>query len=168
MSARRCPDAGGDAPPPYKAGCWLFDFNGPAKEGDIRVLTACKADDPPGRVGVRNRCRLRSERRDRHRQAPQAPAAGLLGVRPDRRHLEIVGYRSKTWRHLDLGRQPLPFGVHAQAAALPGLRGALRGAPWGRPGSPYTRDFEDVIAFLAQAGRLHMQRAGVSTPTARV
>jgi hypothetical protein len=36
------PDEGGDALPPYKAGCWLFTFNGPAKEGDMRVVTAFK------------------------------------------------------------------------------------------------------------------------------
>jgi hypothetical protein len=47
------------------------------------------------------------------------------------RHLEIVDYRTKTWRHLDLGAKPLHPRVRAAAAALPGLRRAIRGGPLG-------------------------------------
>ncbi len=30
----------GDALPSVKAGCWLFEINGPAKERDVRVTAA--------------------------------------------------------------------------------------------------------------------------------
>jgi transposase len=40
--------------------------------------------------------------------------------------------------------------VSAQTAVLPGLRDVYEQVPWARGGSPYTRDFEDVVAFLAQ------------------
>src|SRR4051812_36875218 len=66
------------------------------------------------------------------------------------RQLQIHDRRVKRWRHLDLGRSPCIV-----ECELPRLRcpdcGVVRlePVPWARPGSPYTRDFEDVVALLA-------------------
>ena len=58
--------------------------------------------------------------------------------------------RVKRWRHLDSRRQPLLDRVRAAPAALPGLRRPARAGAVGRPGAAHPRDFEDVVAWLAQ------------------
>ena len=54
------------------------------------------------------------------------------------------------WRHLDLGAQRchLVCAVGRVKCADCGVR--VEAVPWARPGSRFTRDFEDVVAFLAQ------------------
>ena len=93
----------GDALPPLKAGCWVFDLNGLAKEGDMCVVTAFKrmlhlegwasvTDVSFDEKGVIVTLKLRKRRRR------ICSVCGQTG-----RHLEIVDYRTKRWRHLDLG-----------------------------------------------------------------
>jgi transposase len=150
MSAKRCPDEGGDALPPYRAGCWLFDLNGPAKEGDMRVVTAFKrmlcldgrasvTDVSFDHRGVIVTLRLPKRRRR------VCSVCGQTG-----RHLEIVDYRAKTWRHLDLGVNRCLLECTLRRLRCPDCGVRYEAVRWARPGSPYTRDFEDVVAFLAQ------------------
>jgi transposase len=66
------------------------------------------------------------------------------------RHLEIVDYRTKRWRHLDLGVNRCLLECELRRLRCPDCGVRYEAVRWARPGSPYTRDFEDVAAFLAQ------------------
>lgn len=66
------------------------------------------------------------------------------------RHLEIVDYRTKRWRHLDLGANRCILECELRRLRCPDCGVRYEAVRWARPGSPYTRDFEDVVAFLAQ------------------
>jgi transposase len=66
------------------------------------------------------------------------------------RQLQIHDRRLKRWRHLDLG--PSRCWIECELRLLRcrdcGVR--LEPVPWARPGAAHTRDFEDVVAWLAQ------------------
>jgi len=65
--------------------------------------------------------------------------------------LEIHDRRRKRWRHLDLGANRCVIECELRRLRCPDCRKVhLEPVPWARPGSPYTRDFEDVVAWLAQ------------------
>ena len=65
--------------------------------------------------------------------------------------LEIHDRRRKRWRHLDLGANRCVIECELRRLRCPDCRAVrLEPVPWARPGSPYTRDFEDVCAWLAQ------------------
>jgi transposase len=65
--------------------------------------------------------------------------------------LEIHDRRRKRWRHLDLGANRCVIECELRRLRCPDCRKVhLEPVPWARPGSPYTRDFEDVAAWLAQ------------------
>ena len=66
------------------------------------------------------------------------------------RQLQIHDRRVKRWRHLDLGRTPCIVECELRRLRCPDCGVRLEPVPWARPGSPYTRDFEDVVAWLAQ------------------
>ena len=66
------------------------------------------------------------------------------------RHLEIVDYRTKRWRHLDLGVNRCLLECELRRLRCPDCGVRYEAVRWARPGSPCTRDFEDVVAFLAQ------------------
>ena len=66
------------------------------------------------------------------------------------RHLEIVDYRVKRWRHLDLGVNRCLLECELRRLRCPDCGVRYEAVRWARPGAPYTRDFEDVVAFLAQ------------------
>src|SRR5437667_7142201 len=75
--------------------------------------------------------------------------------------LALHDRRVKRWRHLDLGASRCIIECELRrfwCGACGGPR--LEPVPWARSGSGYTRDFEDLVAFLAQ------QMA--KTPIARV
>jgi transposase len=63
---------------------------------------------------------------------------------------QIHGRRVKRWRHLDLGccRCLIECELRRLWCADCGVR--FEAVPWARGGSRYTRDFEDVAAWLAQ------------------
>jgi transposase len=139
-----------DAPPPSRAGCWLFSVNGRAKEGDMRVVTAFKRmlrldggvsviDVSFDAKGVILTLRLRRRRRR------VCSVCGQTG-----RQLEIVDYRTKRWRHLDLGVNRCLLECELRRLRCPDCGVRYEAVRWARPGSPYTRQFEDVVAFLAQ------------------
>ena len=66
------------------------------------------------------------------------------------RHLEIADYRTKRWRHLDLGANRCLLECELRRLRCPDCGVRYEAVRWARPGAPYTRDFEDVVAFLAQ------------------
>jgi len=66
------------------------------------------------------------------------------------RQLEIHDRRVKRWRHLALGANRCVIECELR---LPGCRTCgvrMEPVPWARPGAHHTRDFEDVVAWLAQ------------------
>ena len=65
--------------------------------------------------------------------------------------LEIHDRRRKRWRHLDLGASRCVIECELRRLRCPDCHVVrLEPVPWARPGSPITRDFEDVVAWLAQ------------------
>ncbi len=65
-------------------------------------------------------------------------------------HLQIHGRRVKRWRHLDLGASRLIIECELRRLRCPVCGIRLEPVPWARPGAAHTRDFEDVVAWLAQ------------------
>ena len=66
------------------------------------------------------------------------------------RGLSIKEHRNKSWRHLDLAAGRCYIECVLRRLYCPGCGDVYEAVPWARAGSPYTRDFEDVVAFLAQ------------------
>lgn len=57
----------------------------------------------------------------------------------------------RRWRHLDLGGVRCFLECQLRRFPCPGCRKVVTEAvPWARPGARFTRDFEDVVAWLAQ------------------
>ncbi|MDQ3609631.1 MAG: transposase, partial [Actinomycetota bacterium] len=67
------------------------------------------------------------------------------------RRLEIHDRRVKRWRHLDLGSTRCVIECQLRLLRCADCRAVRAEAvPWARPGAHHTRDFEDVVAWLAQ------------------
>jgi transposase len=105
----------------------------------LRLSGASVVDVCFGAEGVVVTVRLRRRRR-------VCALCGQTG-----RQLEIHDRRLKRWRHLDLGASRCVIECELRRLRCPdcGLV-RLEPVPWARPGSPYTRDFEDLAAWLAQ------------------
>ncbi|HEX7427854.1 MAG TPA: ISL3 family transposase [Mycobacterium sp.] len=63
-----------------------------------------------------------------------------------------AGYdrRRRRWRHLDLGRCRLWLIYSIRRLDCPDCGVVTEGVPWARPGARHTRDFEDMVLWLAQ------------------
>jgi len=66
------------------------------------------------------------------------------------RGLKVKEHRIKPWRHLDLGGLRCRIECRLRRLYCPGCGDVYEMVPWARAGSPYTRDFEDLSAWLAQ------------------
>ncbi len=64
--------------------------------------------------------------------------------------LAIHDRRRKRWRHLDLGGSRCFIECELRRFWCSSCGAQLEPVPWARPGAAYTRDFEDLVAFLAQ------------------
>ena len=64
--------------------------------------------------------------------------------------LHVHGRRVKRWRHLDLGAQRCIIECELRRLWCRSCGVQFEAVPWARAGSRYTRDFEDVVAWLAQ------------------
>jgi transposase len=64
--------------------------------------------------------------------------------------LPVHGRRVKRWRHLDLGTQRCIVECELRRLWCRSCGAQFEAVPWARAGSRYTRDFEDVVAWLAQ------------------
>src|SRR4051794_14974517 len=119
------------------------------QEDDVRVTTAFNrllglpgasvVDVSFGGEGVIVTVRLRRRRRGCAR-------CGQTG-----RQLVVRDRRVKRWRHLDLGPARRVMECELRLLRCPDCR-VVRAepVPWARPGAHHTRDFEDVVAWLAQ------------------
>lgn len=58
--------------------------------------------------------------------------------------------RVRRWRHLDLGAQRCFIEAELRRVRCPDCGVRVEAVPWARAAARHTRDFEDVIAFLAQ------------------
>ena len=93
-------------------------------------------------------------------QVSFAPEGVIVSLRRRFRRLKCpcgftmrAGYDSSTrrWRHLDLGSCRLLLECEIRRLDCPRCkRIRTEQVPWARPGARHTRDFEDVVAFLAQ------------------
>jgi len=66
------------------------------------------------------------------------------------RGLEIHDRRLKRWRHLDLGASRCVIECELRMLRCRDCGVRLEPVPWARAGAAHTRDFEDVVAWLAQ------------------
>jgi transposase len=66
------------------------------------------------------------------------------------RQLEIHDRRVKRWRHLDLGASRCIIESELRRLRCRNCGVHLEPVPWARPGAAHTRDFEDIVAWLAQ------------------
>jgi transposase len=57
---------------------------------------------------------------------------------------------TRRWRHLDLGGSRCFIECELRRVRCPDCGIKVEGVAWARPGARHTRDFEDVVAFLAQ------------------
>jgi transposase len=102
----------------------------------LRLPGAAVIDVSFGGEGVIVTVRLRRRRRICSR------CGGLGG--------HIHGRRVKRWRHLDLGAQRHTIECELRRLWCRDCGAQFEAVPWARAGSRYTRDFEDVVAWLAQ------------------
>jgi transposase len=104
----------------------------------LRLPGASVTDVSFGAEGVIVTVRLRRRRR-------VCSACGQTGS-----HLEIHDRRMKRWRHLDLGSSRCVIECELRRLRCPDCGVRFEAVPWARPGASHTRDFEDVVAWLAQ------------------
>jgi transposase len=127
----------------------------------LRLPGAAVTDVSFGSEGVIVTVRLRRRRRVCSR-------CGQLGG-------SIHDRRIKRWRHLDLGANRYVIECELRRLWCRSCGAQLEAVPWARAGSSYTRDFEDVVAWLAQqmakkpiAGLLRIAWDSVGKIVARV
>jgi transposase len=104
----------------------------------LRLPGASVTDVSFGSEGVIVTVRLRRRRRVCGR-------CGQVG-----RQLEIHDRRTKRWRHLDLGASRCVIESELRRLRCPDCGVHLEAVPWARHDAHHTRDFEDVVAWLAQ------------------
>jgi len=122
------------------------EFKRPLKEGDMRVQTAFNR--MLGLSGAWVRDVEFSERavivtvalRRQQRFCSGCGAGGLA----------IKDHRVKRWRHLDLGGVRCVIECKLRRLYCPDCGDLPEAVEWARGGSRYTRDFEDLVAWLAQ------------------
>jgi transposase len=124
----------------------MFEVQRSTKEGDVRVTTAFNKmlalpgawvrDVAFGAEGVVVTVAVKTRK-------PVCSGCGTRG-------LKIKEHRTKRWRHLDLGAVRCAIECRLRRLYCPACGDVYEMVPWARAGSPYTRDFEDMTAFLAQ------------------
>lgn len=117
-----------------------------AKEGDVRVTTAYNRmlglpgawvrDVAFGAEGMIVVVALR-------RKTPVCSGCGASG-------LKIKDHRVTRWRHLDLGGGRCWVECRLRRLYCPGCGDLPEHVEWARSGARYTRDFDDLTAWLAQ------------------
>jgi transposase len=126
--------------------CWLFEVKLPTKEGDVRVTTAFNRmlglpgawvrDVAFGAEGMIVTVALRRKR-------PLCSGCGAGG-------LKVKDQRVKRWRHLDVGGSRCVIECRLRRLYCPGCGDLPEMVEWARAGARYTRDFDDLTAWLAQ------------------
>ena len=62
----------------------------------------------------------------------------------------VYDRRRRRWRHLDLGRHRLWLVYEIRRLDCPECGVRTEELPWARPGARHTRDFEDIVVWLAK------------------
>jgi transposase len=124
----------------------VFDVQRSTKEGDVRVTTAFNRmlglpgawvrDVAFGAEAVIVTVVMRAKK-------PVCSGCGASG-------LKVKDHREKRWRHLDLGACRCVIECRLTRLYCPGCGDVYEAVPGARPGAPYTRDFDDLSAWLAQ------------------
>ena len=78
------------------------------------------------------------------------PRARLLTCRCGMLCSAVYDRRRRRWRHLDLGRCRLWLVYEIRRVERPECGVRTEELPWARPGARHTRDFEDMVLWLAQ------------------
>jgi transposase len=78
------------------------------------------------------------------------PKAHLLTCPCGKRLRTFYDRRRRRWRHLDLGRVRLWLVYDIRRVDCPECGVVTEELPWARPGARHTRDFEDMVLWLAQ------------------
>ncbi len=78
------------------------------------------------------------------------PKAQLLTCPCGKRLRTFYDRRRRRWRHLDLGRVRLWLVYDIRRVDCPECGVVTEELPWARPGARHTRDFEDMVLWLAQ------------------
>jgi transposase len=136
----------GDPPPPLprqSAGCSKVSDD---EEGDVRVTTAYNRmlglpgawvrDVEFGEGAMIVTVALRRKR-------PVCSGCGARG-------LKIKDHRVRRWRHLDVGGLRCVIESRLRRLYCPGCGDLPELVEWARGGARYTRDFDDLTAWLAQ------------------
>jgi transposase len=87
------------------------------------------------------------------------PRARLLRCPCGKQIRAAYDRRRRRWRHLDLGRHRLWLVYEIRRLDCPDCGIRTEELPWARPGARHTRDFEDMVLWLAQ----RTDRSAVST-----
>jgi transposase len=66
------------------------------------------------------------------------------------RGLKVKDHRTKRWRHLDVGGMRCYIECRLRRLYCPGCGDLPEHVEWARGGARYTRDFDDLVAWLAQ------------------
>jgi transposase len=124
----------------------MFEVQLSTKEGDVRVTTAYNRmlgvsgawvrDVAFGEQAMIVVVALR-------RRAPVCSGCGARG-------LKIKDQRVKRWRHLDVGGVRCYIECRLRRLYCPGCGDLPEMVEWARGGARYTRDFDDLTAWLAQ------------------
>jgi transposase len=124
----------------------MFEVQRPLKEDDVRVTTALNRmlglsgawvrDVEFGEGAVIVTVALRRKR-------PICSGCGAGG-------LKIKDHRVKRWRHLDLGGLRCQVECKLRRLYCPLCGDLPEQVEWARGGARYTRDFDDLVAWLAQ------------------
>lgn len=78
------------------------------------------------------------------------PKARLLRCPCGKRSRAVYDRRRRRWRHLDLARARLWLVYDIRRIDCPDCGVITEELPWARPGARHTRDFEDMVLWLAQ------------------
>ena len=78
------------------------------------------------------------------------PKARLLRCPCGKRLRAVYDRRRRRWRHLDLARAQLWLVYEIRRVDCPDCGVITEELPWARPGARHTRDFEDMVLWLAQ------------------
>jgi transposase len=124
----------------------MFEVQLPTKEGDVRVTTAFNRmlglpgawvrDVELGEQAMIVTVALRRKR-------PICSGCGARG-------LNVKDHRTKRWRHLDTGGVRCVIECRLRRLYCPGCGDLPEHVEWARGGARYTRDFDDLTAWLAQ------------------
>ena len=124
----------------------MFEVQRSTKEGDVRVTTALNRmlglpgawvrDVAFGQEAVIVTVVLRARK-------PVCSGCGARG-------LKIKEHREKRWRALDLGGLRCVIECRLRRLYCPGCGEVYEAVPWARAGARYTREFDDLAAWLAQ------------------